>query len=114
MLKLTGVVQNLYQQPGGVGRDGKPYEAQHKVQLLSDEQLPNGETRLGVVTLSTVHRDWFQRHQGHEVELPVGVMARGSQLTYFISKAWQPPEKLPDKPPQIDSKPFISSSKGSA
>jgi len=91
MLTLSGVVHSTYQQPDGMGRDGKPYSGGAKLQLLCDELLSNGESRTSVITVGTSHRDWFEKHIGQEVQLPVGALSgRGQQVTFFISKGWSP------------------------
>lgn len=92
MLTLTGTIQNVYPAPQGTTKDGKAYGGGWKVQLLCNEQLENGSSRFGILTLGTDHQQWFEQNQFQEVCLPVGVIGgRNQQITYFISRGWTPP-----------------------
>ncbi len=94
MLTLTGIVQNVYPAPQGTTKEGKSYGGGWKVQLLCNEQLENGSSRYGIVTLGTDHHSWFEQNEQQEVALPVGVIGgRGKEVTYFISKGWTPPQR---------------------
>ena len=45
MLQLSGKVVNTFTQDGGQDKDGKDYDARHKVQLLGEFDLPNGDVK---------------------------------------------------------------------
>ena len=43
MLKLSGKVINVFTQEGGKGKDGTENAERHKVQLMGEVALPNGD-----------------------------------------------------------------------
>ena len=51
MLQLTGKVMNVFTQEGGKGKDGTEYAERHKVQLMGERALPNGD----IQTVSYTH-----------------------------------------------------------
>ena len=51
MLQMTGKVMNTFTQEGGKDKDGKDYDARHKVQLLGEFDLPNGDIKHDLVDL---------------------------------------------------------------
>jgi hypothetical protein len=92
MLVMTGKVDNVYVAPEGVNKkSGESYGGGSKVQLLVDIPQQNGETKRGLVTLSTTHPDYFRLVQDQRVSLPVGAMPVGKDVLFYILKGWRPP-----------------------
>jgi len=89
MLTLKGKIINTFQQPEGE-KDGKKYGGQHKVQIIGEVVLPNGENRVDIFTLTAHNHKDFEGFQNKEVSVPVGVMASGNSLIYFIPKGSKP------------------------
>ena len=86
MLTLSGTVTNVYEAPKGTNKEGKEYGGGYKVQLLVQNPLQNGETRMDVVTLTTDQPDFFRARSGRLVRLPVGAFPSGKAVQFFILK----------------------------
>ena len=52
MLNLTGTVINVFTQQGGTNKKGESFEDRDKVQLLGALDLPNGEIKNELITLT--------------------------------------------------------------
>ena len=92
MLVMTGKVDNVYLAPEGVSKKtGEAYGGGIKVQLRVDQPLPNGETKRALVTLSTLHGDYFRSMLDRSVSLPVGAMAYGKDVLFYVLRGWNPP-----------------------
>lgn len=81
MLKLQGQVINVYKAPDFKPKDGESKEGGHKVQLMTDTHLKNGEVRMELVTLTVKDPDRFTI--GTTAELPVGVFARDNSIQFY-------------------------------
>lgn len=81
MLKLEGLVVNVYKAPDFTPTDGEKKEGGHKVQLMTDIYLKNGETRKDIVTLTVKDPDMYI--VGEEASIPVGAFAKGSPVTFY-------------------------------
>ncbi|MGI2072847.1 hypothetical protein, partial [Shewanella baltica] len=58
--------------------------------LLGDVSLPNGETRKDMFTLTAHNVSDFKNLVGKEISVPVGVIANGKAVTFFIPKGSLP------------------------
>ncbi len=83
MLTLNGVVQNVFQSPTGEDKEGKKFGGEHKVQILANNLLKNGETRVELVNLTVEDPDIFTDSLNKPISVPVGVFARAGQLYFF-------------------------------
>ena len=54
MLNLTGTVINVFTQQGGTNKKGESFEDRDKVQLLGALDLPNGEIKNELITLTLI------------------------------------------------------------
>jgi len=81
MLKLEGMVVNVYKAPDFTPTDGDKKEGGHKVQLMTDIFLKNGETRKDIVTLTVKNPDLYT--VGDEASIPVGAFAKGVPVTFY-------------------------------
>ncbi|MCF1185037.1 hypothetical protein L0E83_16540 [Marichromatium gracile] len=94
MLTLCGSVVRVFQAPDGVDRKtGETYEGGHRVQLLAEVPLRNGESKLDLVTLSTDQPGRFQELMQKWVRVPVGVYAAKGGVGMYALKG-QAPEPL--------------------
>jgi hypothetical protein len=85
MLTLKGKLINTFVTPKGE-KDGKEYGGQDKVQIIGDIQLPNGETKVDMFTLTAHNVSEFKSYIGKEVRVPIGIFAAAKSLTYYIPK----------------------------
>jgi len=86
MLTLTGQVMNVFSTPAGTGKDGQPYPAGHKVQIMAENELKNGEKRIDLLTMNTDSPAEFEALRGHSVRVPVGVFVVGNAPAFYILK----------------------------
>lgn len=90
MLTLNGLVQNVLDVPARTDKKtGEIYPAKHQIQILAENDLPNGQKRLDLVTLTTEHPEAFRKLIGRPVSVPVGVF--GKEITYYALKGQQGP-----------------------
>ena len=90
MLTLNGIVQNVLNVPARTDKKtGEIYPAKHQIQILAENDLPNGQKRLDLVTLTTEHPEAFRKLLGRPVNVPVGVF--GQSITYYALKGQQGP-----------------------
>tara|TARA_R100000365_G_C2743762_1_gene72515 strand:- start:869 stop:1171 length:303 start_codon:yes stop_codon:yes gene_type:complete len=91
MLQMTGRVVNTFTQDGGEDKDGKKYDARHKVQLLGMFDLPNGDVKHDLVDLKVDDlKDW-ESYKDRNVIVDVGVYAPSKgTVIYFIKKGSKP------------------------
>ena len=52
MIKLEGTVLNVFTQQGGTNKKGEAFEDRDKVQILGAMELPNGDVKNELFTLS--------------------------------------------------------------
>jgi hypothetical protein len=81
MLKLEGQVINVYKAPDFTPKDGEKKEGGHKVQLMTDTHLKNGEVKMDLVTLTVSDPDNYTI--GQTAEVPVGVFVKGGQVQFY-------------------------------
>lgn len=98
MLTLCGEVVRLFESPVGVDKKtGESYGGGHRVQLLAEVPLKNGESKLDLVTLSTDRPDSFKALQGRWVRVPVGAYPMKEGVGFFCLRGIDP-ELLKDVP----------------
>ena len=90
MLTMNGQLLNIYVSPKGQNKAGEEYGGQDKIQLLGDFSLPNGETRKDMFTLTAHNVSDFKNLIGKEISVPVGVIANGKLVTFFIPQGSTP------------------------
>lgn len=91
MLQMTGKVVNTFTQEGGQDKDGKDYDARHKVQLLGEFDLPNGDVKHDLVDLKVDSLNDWTPHKGKDVTIDIGVYAPSKgTVIYFIKKGSKP------------------------
>jgi len=91
MLTLTGKVMNVLETPKGIKKDGTEYGGYHQVQLLTNEVLRNGSTRLPLLNLTTDAPKAFEGHIGHSVAFTVSAWARAqNDIVFQIADSEKP------------------------
>ncbi|MGP5212072.1 hypothetical protein ACTXJ5_14935 [Psychrobacter alimentarius] len=91
MLQITGKVVNTFTQEGGTDKEGKQYEARHKVQLLGEFDLPNGDIKHDLVDLKVDDLANWEQHTGKDITVDIGVYAPSKgTVIYFIKKGSKP------------------------
>lgn len=91
MLQITGKVVNVFTQEGGTSKDGTEYAERHKVQLMGEMALPNGDIKMDLMDLTIDDlTDWTDK-QNKTVSIDIGAFApsKGS-IIYFVSKGSKP------------------------
>lgn len=81
MLKLEGQVINVYKAPDFKPQEGTTKEGGHKVQLMTEVHLKNGETKMELVTLGVKNPDLYK--VGELAEVPVGAFVRNNQIQFY-------------------------------
>ena len=61
MIKLEGIVLNVFTQQGGQNKKGESFEDRDKVQILGAMDLPNGDVKNELFTLSVENYRDFKR-----------------------------------------------------
>ena len=89
MLTLNGQLINTFLTPKGE-KNGNEYGGQDKIQVIGDVELPNGEKRKDMYTLTTHDIHKFESHIGKEIHIPIGIFNTGKAIAYFIPKGSSP------------------------
>lgn len=91
MFTLCGQVANVFVQPGGVSKKtGDVFDPRDKVQILGHVPLPDGTTKLDLVTLNVEDARLFQSAMHKTIRVPVGTYAVGKVVGYFIPQGAKP------------------------
>lgn len=91
MLTLNGTVANIYESPRGVNKTtGEAFGGQHRLQVMCENTLQNGETRIELVDLVMEDIDPYRDAKGQAVSVPVGVYVSGGKAAYYALKRQQP------------------------
>lgn len=91
MFTLCGQVANVYVQPGGTSKKtGEAFDPRDKVQILGHVPLPDGKTKLDLVTLNVEDARLFEAAMNKTIRVPVGVYALGKSVGYFIPQGAKP------------------------
>lgn len=90
MINLTGQVINVFHMDAGTNKKGESYDARDKIQLLGELALPNGETKKELVDLTVDNVAHYDGLIGKTVSVPVGAIALGRTVTFFVRKGAKP------------------------
>ena len=93
MIKLEGTVLNVFTQQGGTNKKGEAFEDRDKVQILGAMELPNGDVKNELFTLSVENYRDFSDFLNQKISIAVGAMASGRNVIFMSQKAhglnWQ-------------------------
>lgn len=90
MLNLTGKLINVFTQQGGKNKKGEEYEDRDKIQILGGLDLPNGEVKHELVTLTVDDTSPFTAFLNQNISVAVGCMASGRNVIYYVAKGAKP------------------------
>jgi hypothetical protein len=91
-LTMRGQVAQVYESPKGVNREtGAEYGGTHHVQLLCEDTLKNGESKMVLFTLRTDQPHLFRPAIGKVLNVPCSAYVRGTDVAFYL-----PPGKLPE------------------
>lgn len=91
MLQITGQVINVFTTEAGKGKDGTEYEERHKVQLMGERALPNGDKQMDLMSLTVQDLADWNEVQGKTVSIDIGAFAPSKgNIIYFVSKGSKP------------------------
>lgn len=90
MLTLNGTVANIYEAPKGVNKEtGEAYGGQHRIQVMCENTLKNGEKRIELVDLSVDDVTSYREAIGKPVRVPVGVYVNAGKPAFYALKKQQ-------------------------
>lgn len=99
MLQITGQVINVFTKEGGTNKDGAEYEERHKVQLMGERALPNGDVQMDLMDLTIQDLSDWNDTQGKTISIDIGAFAPSKgNIIYFVSKGSKPQVKSLTKP----------------
>ena len=91
MIKLEGIVLNVFTQQGGKDKKtGDQFADRDKVQILGAMDLPNGDVKNELFTLSVENYRDFSDFLNQKISIPVGAMASGRNVIFYVAKGAQP------------------------
>ena len=90
MINLQGTVINVFTQQGGTNKKGETFEDRDKVQILGALDLPNGEVKNELVTLSVENYRDFSNFLNKKISIAVGAMAMGRNVVFYVAKGAKP------------------------
>lgn len=90
MLTLIGTLIHSFKSPEGETKEGKSYGGDYKIQILGRIELPNGDSRKDLITLTCHSIDEYSKYLNQEIRVPVGVFANGKSVSFFIPKGSMP------------------------
>jgi hypothetical protein len=92
MFTVMGKVINVFDQPGSIDRDtGEKLPDSVRLQMLGEMPVPNGETRLDLITVKVEDKETYEKLKSKEIRLPVGAFSPSKgQIIYFVPKGSHP------------------------
>ena len=87
MLEMVGTLENTFTAPTGVNKKtGEEYGGQHRIQLMAETIMQNGEKRLEMVTLTVENLQPYRDYLKQSIRLPVGCFARNNGISFYVPK----------------------------
>lgn len=86
MFTMNGKVMHVFVAPKGVNKSGEEYGGQDKVQIIGSLSLPNGESRMELVTLNTDQGQELEKAVGRSVIAPIGFYNAKGAVGFFIPR----------------------------
>ena len=90
MLTLNGQVVNVFQSPTGKNKEGVEYGGQDRVQIMAQNTLKNGDTRVDLINLTVTNSEAYKTLQGRNVRVPVGVFAKDGTINFYVAPGTLP------------------------
>ena len=90
MLTLNGTLSNIYVSPKGVNKTtGESFGGQHRLQVMCQNILQNGETRIDLVDLTIDEVEPYLSFIGKPVRVAVGVYVNAGKPAFYALKKQQ-------------------------
>ena len=87
MLTLNGTVLNIYESPKGTNKQtGEVYGGQHRIQVMCENTLQNGQKRMEMVDLTISDITPYRQRIGKPVSVPVGVYVVAGKPSFYAIK----------------------------
>ena len=86
MIKLEGIVLNVFTQQGGQNKKGETFDDRDKVQILGAMELSNGGVKNELFTLSVENYRDFKDYLNQKISIAVGAMASGRNVVFMSQK----------------------------
>ena len=86
MIKLEGIVLNVFTQQGGQNKKGETFDDRDKVQILGAMELPNGGVKNELFTLSVENYRDFKDYLNQKISIAVGAMASAENVVFMSQK----------------------------
>ncbi|MDY5960204.1 MAG: hypothetical protein SPJ53_02545 [Lactobacillus amylovorus] len=90
MIKLQGILVNMFKTQAGTTKKGEQYESKEKVQILGNFELPNGQTKNELVDLTVDNIALFEPFKGKVISLDIGVISSGKNVVFYARKGAKP------------------------
>ena len=91
MIKLEGTVLKVFTQQGGKDKKtGDQFADRDKVQILGAMDLPNGDVKNELFTLSVENYRDFKDYLNKKISIAVGAMASGRNVIFYVAKGAKP------------------------
>jgi len=92
MFTVMGKVVHVFDQPGRVDKEtGEKLPDSVRLQMMGQMPVPNGETRLDLITVKVEDKNTYEKLKGKDIRLPVGAFAPSKgQIIYFVPKGSAP------------------------
>lgn len=91
MLFLFGQVLNVFDSPASTDKStGEIRPAKSRVQIMAENELPNGQKRHELVNLSVDDPDLYRKLTGQAVSVPVGAFVASGTVMFYALKGQKP------------------------
>jgi len=91
MLLLNGTVLNVFDTPASTDKEtGEIRPAKHRVQVMCENTLQNGQVRMDLLNLSVEDIELYKKAISKPVRIPVGAFVSGSAVQFYALKGQKP------------------------
>ena len=92
MFTVRGRVVNVFDQPGRTDKEtGEITPPTVRLQIMGEMPVPNGETRLDLITVKIEDKLSYEKLKNKDIRLPIGAFAPSKgQIIYYVPKGSQP------------------------
>lgn len=92
MFTIVGQVMHVFDQPGRMDKStGEMSPDTVKVQIMGQIPVPNGQSKVDLVTLSVPDKKTYSELLNKKIQLPLGFFAPAkNQIIYYVPKGSKP------------------------
>lgn len=95
MIYLEGTITNVFLSPEGIAKDGTKFGGEHKVQIMHENTLRNGEKQIELLDIVVKNPEQFQRHKNSIVLMAVSAWSRAGDSTVRYQAVDDIPPRFP-------------------